>query len=111
MPLRHGFLAELALFFRRFWRPVKIRDFLNRAKFGLGMAMAIQAEGHAQWLVMVNLIHFVDWPVALNATDAAVHMNGMVEVDEIGDSMDLDPRYRLAAESTFPDQREPRVVS
>ena len=84
MPLRHGFLAELALFFRRFRRPVKVRDFLNRAKFGLGMAMAIEAKGHAQRLVMINLIHFVDWPVALNATDAAINVNGVVEINEIG---------------------------
>ena len=37
--------------------------------------MAIQAKGHAQRLIVVNLVHLVDRSVAFDAADAAVHVD------------------------------------
>jgi len=37
--------------------------------------MAIEAEGHAQGLEVVNLIHLVDSSVAFHAANPAVHMH------------------------------------
>jgi hypothetical protein len=47
MPLFHGFGTEFALLLGRFGLPIKVRDFVHRAKLGLGVAMTIEAESHA----------------------------------------------------------------
>ena len=51
--------------------------------FGGRIAMAIQTECHAERLGVINLIHLVDAAVAFHATDAAIHVDGVIEIDEI----------------------------
>src|SRR5881396_3477316 len=89
--------------------PIQIRNFIRRTQLRGGIPVAIQAESHAQGLVMINFIHLIDLPVAFDATDPPIHMDRMIEIDVIGGAMDLNPWNRLAAGSAIPYQREPRI--
>ena len=49
----------------------------------------------------MNFVHLVDLAVAFHATDAAVDMDGMVEINVIRQLMDLHPGNRLAGLRNF----------
>ena len=76
---------------------------------GSGIPVAIKAVTHAQRLSLGYLVHLVDLAVAFNTTHTSVHMHGVVVIDEIGHSMDLDPGNRLARGIALPDQGQPGV--
>ena len=76
--------------------PIQVRDLVQRAEFGGGIAMAIEAEGHAQRLVMIDFLHLVDGAMALDAANASIHVDRMVEIRIIRHAMDLNPFDRLA---------------
>ena len=59
---------------------------------------------------MVNLVHLVDRSVAVNTAYAAVYVNGMVEIDVIGQLVDLHPGNGLARLVTLAHQRQPGIV-
>jgi len=59
---------------------------------------------------MIDLFHLVDSSVAFDATDAAAHMHGVVEIDEIRHAMNLDPGYGPPALRALAHQFQPRVV-
>src|SRR6266516_3259328 len=61
--------------------PVQVGNPVGRPHARGGIAMAIEAEGHAERLGVINLVHLVDLAVALDATDAAVHVDRVVEKD------------------------------
>ena len=90
--------------------PVKIEYLLRGPEVVLRIAMAVQAEAHAERLSMPDLLHFVDFAVAMVATDAPIYMHGMVEIDVIRGFMNLDPRNRFARVVTFANEGQPRVV-
>jgi hypothetical protein len=46
---------------------------------------------------MVNDLHVVDLAVARDAADAAIHVNGVVEVDVVRGFVDPNPRNRIPA--------------
>ena len=72
--------------------------------------MAIQAERHAQRFGVINLLHLVDLAMAMHATDTAIHVDGMIEINVVRHFMDLHPRNRLAGLGAFPNQRQARVI-
>src|SRR5258708_7576699 len=71
--------------------PVEVRDLFRRPDFGCRITMAIETKSHAEWLIMINLFHLVDWTMALNATDTAIDMDRMIEINKVGDPMNLYP--------------------
>ena len=73
--------------------------------------MAIETKGHAQGLIMVNFIHLVDGPVTLDTTDAAVYVNGMIEINVVRDAVDLNPGDGDSISRAISHQRKPCVVS
>src|ERR1044071_1791763 len=50
--------------------PIQICNLIRRPDFGGGIAMAFQAETHAQRLILMDLLHLVDRSMTLDATDA-----------------------------------------
>jgi len=46
---------------------------------------------------MVDDLHVVDLAVARHATDATIHVNGVVEVDVVRGFVDPNPRNRIPA--------------
>ena len=73
--------------------PIQIRDFLGRADVFAGVAMAIQAEGHAQRLQLAHFVELIDLPVAMHATDPSIHVDRVVEINEVRHLVDLHPRH------------------
>ena len=59
---------------------------------------------------MIDLIHFVNRPVALDTTDAAIDVHGMVEINKVRDAMNLYPRDGFSAKGALANQGEPRIV-
>ena len=41
---------------------------------------------------MIYLFHLINAPMALDATDSSVYMNGMIEIDVVWRLMDAEPR-------------------
>lgn len=65
-------------------------------KIHAGSAVAIDAPAHAQRRELVDLIHFLNGPMAGLALDMArIYMLGVAEEDEVGQVMDLYPFYRV----------------
>jgi hypothetical protein len=95
------FGAKLSLRLGRSGVPVHVEDLGRRAKEILGGAMAIKAPLHAERLSLVNHAHFVHRPMTAVAAHAAVHVNGMIEVGVIRETMDLNPRDGLTALPTL----------
>ena len=62
-----------------------------------GGPMAFQAPSHAVGFSMVDDLHVVDLAVALHTADAAIHVNGVVEVDVVRGFVDTNPRNRIPA--------------
>lgn len=108
-PIMHKFLAEGALLRRGFGFPVEVCDFVGRPQLGGGVAVATEAEGHTQGFGLVDFVHFIDLAVTFDATDTAVDVNSVVEIDVFRHFVDLHPRNRLAGLGAFADECEARV--
>jgi hypothetical protein len=68
--------------------------------------MAIQAERHAQRLGLRHFVHLVDLAMTMEATDAAVHMDRVIEINEVRHLVDLHPRNVRVVGGCLPDRRE-----
>src|SRR5687768_3124193 len=68
-----------------------VEDLFTRPDVLLGIAMAVQAPLHGQRRGLVDEIHPVDAAVAGRAPDAFVHVNAVVELHEIGESVNPAP--------------------
>lgn len=84
--------------------PVEVVYIFWSTDFFLGSAMALETESHAEGFGMVDFFHFVNFPMAVNATDAAVDVHSMVKVDVVGGFMNLHPRDRGSLIVGFPDE-------
>src|ERR1039458_6887767 len=76
--------------------PAQIRDLVHRPDERRRLAMAIEAETHAERFGVRNLVHPVNTPVAGYATDAASDVNRVVEINVIGHDVNLHPRDGFA---------------
>jgi len=65
----------LAVDHRGVWIPVKVRDELGRTDVSLWIAMAIEAESHAERFRVGNHFHLVDLAMAAHARDTTVDVN------------------------------------
>ena len=72
--------------------------------------MAIETETHAERFGVPHLVHLVNASVALDTTDAARDVDGVVEKNVIRHDVNLHPRNGLAGRRAFADGREARVV-
>src|SRR5256885_14418587 len=63
----------------------------------LGVAMTVEAPLHLQRLFLHHERHPIDLPMARRAADPLVHVNAVVEVDEVGQIVDARPLDRPAA--------------
>jgi len=60
------------------------------------VAVASEAELHAERLGLIDHRHLVDLAMAFDAADTSANVRRVVKVDIIGDFVHLDPRHRLA---------------
>ena len=110
MPVMHGSFSKFKLGDRGGGLPAEIGDFIRRPQLQLGMPMAFEAEGHAQGFGVIDFVHLVDAAMAFDATDPAIDVDGVIEIDEVGELMDLDPGDGFAAGGAFADEGQPRIV-
>ncbi len=74
------------------------------------MAVTVQAKRHGEGFGVVHLIHLIDASMALDATDAPVDMDRVIEEHKIRQPVDLDPGDRLSGCGTFTHEGQPGVV-
>jgi len=74
------------------------------------MAMEFEAQRCAVWFGMINDPHLIDLPMAARATDAAIHVRGVIVISVIGRPMELHPLHRLSGFPTRPDRLEFRIL-
>ena len=89
----------------------EVVDLVDRAQDLLGIAVAIEAEGHVEGLLLADDDLLVDASVALDAADAAVHVHGVVEVDVVRHLVHLDPADRFAGLDALLDERQRGAVA
>ena len=75
-----------------FGLPVELRHLFRRPYVGRGIAMAVEAPGHGQRLHLLHFRHLVDAAVAGDAGDARRHVRLVVEINVVGQPVDLHPR-------------------
>ena len=59
---------------------------------------------------MVNLLHFIDLPVAFHAADAAIDVNGVIEINVVRNPVNLHPWNRFAGGGALAHKGQPGIV-
>jgi len=72
--------------------------------------MAIQAKRHCSTAWHGTLRHVIDLAMAFDATDAAIDMHGMVEINVIGQLVNLHPRDGFAGGEALAHQSQSVIV-
>ncbi len=62
--------------------------------------MTVNAPSHREWFVLSHLLHLIDVPVAGYAAHTTRDVSSVIEIDVVWQSMDLDPRNRIARPPT-----------
>lgn len=88
---------------------IEVKDVFRITKSGFGMAVAFQTESHAERLHVGDDIHLVNLAVALDARNAAVHVDGVIKIGVVRRFVDPNPRNGLAGGGTLTDRREERT--
>src|SRR5438105_11776637 len=79
---------------------------LARPQEALRIPVAVQAPAHGERRPLLHLRHLVDAAVAGDATHALLHVDRVVEVDEVRQLVDLVPDDGPVREETLPHRRE-----
>ena len=106
--LRNQGLPALELVRRCF--PFRVKNLVSRAEIFLRRRMAIQTPTHIQRMRLPGDWHAIHRAVASGAADTFLHMNAVIEEDEIGKLIDPLPRNWLARSEAFTNGREDRRV-
>ena len=88
----------------------EVGDLVDGTQELLGIAVAIEAEGHVERLLLADDDLLVDPAVTLDAAHAAVHVHGVIEVNVVRHLVHLDPADRFAGLHAFLHERERRAV-
>ena len=72
--------------------------------------MAFQAPRHAVWFGQIHRRHVIDWTVAAETTDAAVHMRRMIVINIIDRTIQPHPFDRLTALPALLDRLQLGIV-
>src|SRR5438132_3445656 len=78
----------------------------SRRDVSLRRAMALHAPLHRQRRGLINLLHRLHGTVARLTVDAVLHVNRMIEEDEVRHARDALPRNRLARRKALADRGE-----
>src|SRR4051794_21667730 len=88
-----GACEPLALPFGRL--PCHRGDLIGRPQIGRRIAMAVEAPAHRQRCHLIVERHLIDAAVAGHASDALVHMDGVIEIHVVRYLMHPVPPERL----------------
>jgi hypothetical protein len=93
-----------------FGLPGHVGHFFNRTEVLLRIAVTIETPLHGESSDLLDRGHGVDAPVTGHAADALVHVNGVIEVDELGNLVDAVPDHRLVLDEALSDRVEDRAL-
>ena len=94
----------LAIF--AFGNKIELRHQARVAQMIFWFTVTIEAPLHRHGFDLGDDFHFVDPAVAGNATDAAVDVRGVIEVNKVRKVMDALPQNRIAIFKAFPNRLE-----
>ncbi len=83
---------------------------VNRPDKTFGVAVAIQTPVHLQRFGFYSEGHLINPPMTGFTTNTLFHMNGVVEIDKVGQIMNSNPLQGLVILSAGPDWFQQRVV-
>ncbi len=86
--------------------PLHVEDFVLGPEVGRGIAVAVQAPPHRQWLALRGQGHFVYATVTRTAAYALGDVNAVVEIDIAWKAVDPVPADRLMLRQAFPHWRQ-----
>src|SRR4029079_4383138 len=90
--------------------PIELRNQLGRPNVGSRVAVALQAHGHVERLLLADLYHLVDPAVAAHAAYACCDVRAVVKIDVVGQDVDLLPWNGFAGFVRLPDHLEARAL-
>ena len=74
--------------------PGHVKDLFGRPEAPLRVAMTVEAPLHLKRLLLPHQGHLIDSAVAAHASDALLHVDAVVEVDEVGKIVNAGPLER-----------------
>lgn len=108
MFLLHDFLANRPRVAIR--DPIEFSHQLRRTDVRRWVAVTGDAKRHIQRFLLMDLDHLIDAAMAAHAAYARSDMGFVVEEDEIGKTMNVDPGNRLAGAEAVAHQFQPRAL-
>src|SRR5688572_1494528 len=90
--------------------PIHVGHLGRWAEMFFGSTVAVEAPAHAERLLLGNLLHAVDAPVAGHAADATRDVGAVVEEDVVRQIVHLDPLDRGAGGVALANGQELRAV-
>lgn len=97
--IRRQFLADFFLICRRL--PIHTKNLIVRAEVLFRIAMTVHAPIHRQSPGLEYQRHLIDLAVASRTPHALINVNAVIEINEIGQAMDLYPLYRFICTVAF----------
>jgi hypothetical protein len=92
------------------WRPLHREHFFLRPDELLWVPMTFETPLHIQRSDLIGQRHQIDPPVTGRTTDAFVHVNAVIEIDEVWKVVHSRPLDRLAGAPAFANRFEIRTV-
>src|SRR5437660_2711413 len=89
--------------------PIELSYQFGGPNVGSRIAVALQAHGHVERLLLVDLHHLVDPTVAADAAYARCDVRAVVKIDVVGQDVDLLPWNGFAGFVGLPDHLEARA--
>jgi hypothetical protein len=105
--------GELLPFFQLIeilWRPFHVKDLVARSDEALRLAMTLDAPFHVERRDLIRERHQINSSVTRRAADSFVHVNAVIEINEVGQIVNPRPLDRLASAPAFTNRLEVRAI-
>ena len=76
--------------------PVELGNKLYRSKIRIRVVMALKTPSHRQLFGLIDFFHRIDSTVATHTAHTTIHVGGVIEVNVVRQSVNLDPWNRFA---------------
>jgi hypothetical protein len=91
-------------------RPFHVENLVARSDEALRLAMTLNAPFHVERRYLICERHQVNSSVTRRAADSFIHVNAVIEIDEVGKIVDTRPFDRLARAPALTNRFEVRAI-
>jgi len=105
--------GELLPFFHLieiFWRPLHVEHLVAGSDEALRLAMTLDAPLHVERRDLICKRHQINSPVTRRAADSFVHVNAVIEINEVGEIVNARPPDRLSCAPALTNRLEVRAI-